>query len=90
MKKYERIPIEVEAQQYFPYILIDVDGFSNIEETVLDSKTLEDKTIVHRGEIRQGDTVMSLDAGEWVLVLPDGTVTKKTHVDFTSSFQLIT
>lgn len=86
MKKYSRLPLSVEAQQYFPYSKIDVDGFRNIEEDVLDEQTMEKKRVVLGGEIVQGDVKISLSPGDWVLVLPNQSVTIRKDAEFSTDF----
>ena len=87
MKKYKRIELTVEAQQYFPYTKIDIDGFRNIVEKVLDKDTMQEKQVVVAGEIRRNDSALTLNPGDWVLVLPNGNIQVRQDHEFSSDFQ---
>ena len=86
MKKYKRISIDVEAQQYFPYSEIDVDGFRNIIEEVLDPTTSTVIQIVKRAVIERGDQTLDVGPGDWVVQYQDESVSVKKNRDFTGDF----
>ena len=86
MKNYTRLPLSVKAEQYFPYSTISIEGFRNIEEEVLDEKTMEKKTIVVRGELVLGDVTLSLSPGDWVIIFSDNTVKVRSNAIFVADF----
>lgn len=86
MKKYKRIELQVEADQYFAYKLIDVEGFRNIPTEYLDKDTMEKKTAVLHGVIEIGDKSIKLHPGDWVLKLPDGKIQVRKPAEFMADF----
>ena len=86
MKKYTRIPLEVQADQYFPYKAIEVDGFRNVTEEMLDEKTMEKTMVVNRAEIIQGEHRVHISPGDWVVVLPGDIVTIRKNNQFKTDF----
>lgn len=86
MKNYNRIPLKVKAEQYFPYVNIAIEGFRNILEDMLDEKTMEKQSVCIRAEIVIGDSKLDLHPGDWVIQFPDGTITIRSNANFTSDF----
>lgn len=86
MKKYKRIPVEVKAEQYFPYREIEIEGFKNIVEEVLAPISMTKMAIVRRAEIVRGDKTLEIGPGDWVIEYPDGSVTIRSNRDFNADF----
>jgi len=86
MKKYKRIALEVQAEQYFPYKKIAVEGFSNVIEEMLNDKTMEKTSVVKRAEIVRGDIKLNVLPGDWVVIMPDGAVSLRKCAEFSADF----
>jgi len=86
MKKYKRLQLTVNAEQYFPYLDIDVKGFKNIIEEVLDPSTMDKIQIVRRAEIIGEKKPLEVGPGDWVVEYPDGSVSIRANKDFMADF----
>lgn len=86
MKKYKRIPLEVRAEQYFPYLEIEIEGFKNIVEEMLDPINMKTIQIVRKAEIVRDDKSIEIGPGDWILQYPDRTVRIKSNRDFIADF----
>lgn len=86
MKKYKRIPILVKAEQYFPYVEIDIKGFQNIVEEVLDAGTMQKIQIVRKAEIITEDKTLEIGPGDWIVEFPDGSVSIRSNYAFMADF----
>ena len=87
MKKYKRISIEIEAEQFFPYLEIEVDGFRNIIDEVLDPTTSSVIQVVTRAVIERDGNTLEVRPGDWVIQHQDESVSVKSNRDFTSDFE---
>ena len=86
MKKYKRIEMIVEADQYWAMKKMDLPGFRNIIEKVLVPGTMEYKTICESGEFTVDGIQVPLDPGDYIIKTPDGRhIVKKFH-EFSSEF----
>ena len=91
MRKFNRIPLSVEAVQYFPYLEINLPGFRNLVEELLEQSTMLPVKIVRKAIISQdfpdGKTKdIEIFPGDWIVKFPDGKVTVRKNMDFDKDF----
>jgi len=87
MKKFKRPVKIVEAEQYFPYAKIDVDGFENIMQEVLDKETMEKFVVVTSAKIviPESEDII-LNPGDWVIKNQNGNIQKMCNKDFMDNY----
>lgn len=86
MKKYKRIEIIIEAEQYWSMKKMDLPGFRNIIEKVLIPATMENKLICNEGEFTVEGLQVPLKPGDWVIDLGEGMYAVKSGEEFARDF----
>jgi hypothetical protein len=87
VEKFTRMAIDVTAVQWFPFKMIPVEGFKNIQEELFRGMGGEKVNAVVRAEIDLGEgKKLDIFPTDWVVFLPEGAVMVMKEGEFTNTF----
>lgn len=87
MEKFTRVATEVTAIQWFPYKMIEVEGFKNVIEELTRGGGMDKVNVVMRAEIEMEDKKkLSIFPTDWVVLFPGQVIMVMKSEEFMNTF----
>ena len=95
-RKYKTTPKEIRAVQYFPYLKLDIEGFSSVSRALAPNNQLDlmaaQETVITHGQFQtserdaEGNPIfIPVYPGDWV-IKEDGSIKVMRNSDFNYYF----